>query len=160
MQHRFWKTWKLKLTASLLLSGMGWQTGRLSFSKDSHSTLYQSLHAWLRKGFCLQEKSQVQTEEKWLQHTLNFDFGLSSGTWYVGELTGQIQCVLSCGAEEDEDEHWRMSIKGGLTGGPTSVHQSSEPPCRVCSRQHQWRNGKNIHFSLGFQILLKFQHSL
>lgn len=119
-----------------------------------------SLHARLRKASCLQEKSQIQTEEKWLQHTLKFDFGLSSGTWYVSEPTGQIQCVLNCRAQEDEYEHWRTSMEEGLTGGPTSVHQSSEPPCRVCSRQHQWRNGKNMHFSLGFQILLNFQRSL
>lgn len=97
---------------------------------------------------------------EWLQHTLKFAFGLSSQTWCRGEPTGQIQCVLSCGEEEEEDEHWRMSIEGGLTGGLTSVHQSSEPPCRVCLRQHQWRNCENIHFSSGFQILLNFQCSL
>lgn len=60
-------------------------------------------------------------------------FGLSSGTWGTGEPTGQIQCTLSCRAEEDKDEHWGMSMERGLTGGPTSVYQSSEPPCRVCS---------------------------
>lgn len=62
-------------------------------------------------------------------------------------------------AEEEEEEPWRK-IEARLTGGPTSVYQSCEPPCGMCSRQNQCRNGKNMCFSLDFQILLNFQRSL